>query len=242
MANYGLIGKSLKHSFSKDYFEKKFAINGWNHTYENFELDSIQTVDSILNKGLRGVNVTIPYKQEIIPYLDELSPLAKQIGAVNTVVFQKGKKIGYNTDAFGFKQMIKPYFKSHHERAIILGTGGASMAVEYVLRELGSAVIFISRRKLAENVFSYEDMNELMMKYSGIIVNTTPIGTFPQTDEYPDIPYKYLTEKHLVIDLIYNPKMTRFLELSRGKGAVILNGETMLHQQAEQSWKLWNNL
>jgi shikimate dehydrogenase len=242
MANYGLIGKSLKHSFSKDYFEKKFAINGWNHTYENFELDSIQTVDSILNKGLRGVNVTIPYKQAIIPYLDELSPLAKQIGAVNTVVFQKGKKIGYNTDAFGFKQMIKPYFKSHHERAIILGTGGASMAVEYVLRELGSAVIFISRRKSAENVFSYEDMNELMMKYSGIIVNTTPIGTFPQTDEYPDIPYKYLTEKHLVIDLIYNPKMTRFLELSRGKGAVILNGETMLHQQAEQSWKLWNNL
>lgn len=244
---YGLIGKTLKHSFSKTYFEKKFADLKIDAEYENIEIDSIEkfpnTIASADWKGIvpQGLNVTIPYKESIIPFLDELDITAKNIGAVNCIQFRNGKKIGHNTDAFGFKQLIKPFFEAHHERAIILGTGGASKAVNFVLEELGVSVIFISRNPKGRNQFSYDEMNENMIKFNGIIVNTTPIGMFPNVDEAPEIPYQFLTSKHLIIDLIYNPKESLFMKKAKAHGAVVINGETMLHQQAEKSWEIWNS-
>jgi shikimate dehydrogenase len=197
--------------------------------------------EKLLKKSsLSGLNVTIPFKEEIIPFLDELSLEAQEIGAVNTVQFKKGKFIGHNTDVFGFKQMIKPFFQSHHEKALILGTGGAAKAVAYVLDNLGCQVNFISRSPNAENVFSYEEVNEIMLDTHKMLINTTPLGMYPAIDAYPKIPYKYLTPKHLVIDLIYNPIKTRFLAHAEKEGSVILNGRTMLEQQAEKSWEIWH--
>lgn len=238
---FGLIGKTLGHTFSKPYFEAKFKTIGENATYENVELAEISEVQQILTQGYSGLNVTIPYKEAIIPYLDELTPVANEIGAVNTVLFKNGKSIGTNTDAFGFKQMIKPFFESHHERALIIGTGGASKAVAYVLEELGVRVSYLSRTPKANNEFSYEDVNENMILFHGIIVNTSPVGGFPKPEEAVQIPYQFLTPKHLVIDLIYNPSETLFLKNAKAQGATVLNGLTMLHQQAEKAWELWNN-
>jgi len=237
---YGLIGKSLTHSFSKSYFEKKISDLNIDARYENFEISSIDQFRNGPWINVDGLNVTIPYKESIIPYLDDLDISAKNIGAVNCIQFKNGKMIGHNTDAFGFKQLIKPFFESHHERAIILGTGGASKAVNFVLEELGVSVIFISRNPQKKNEFSYDEMNENMISFNGIIVNTTPVGTFPNINEAPGIPYQYLTSRHLVIDLVYNPKETLFMKKAKEKGATVINGETMLHQQAEKSWEIWN--
>lgn len=244
---YGLIGKSLKHSFSKSYFEKKFADLNIDAGYKNFEFDTTDELYSFLTALRRnatatmsGLNVTIPYKESIIPFLDDLDDTAKQIGAVNCIQFKNGKLIGHNTDAFGFQQLIKPFFESHHERAIILGTGGASKAVSYVLEQLGVSVIFISRDPKKGNEFSYNEMNENMMRFNKIIVNTTPVGMFPDIDQAPGIPYELLTPQHLVVDLIYNPKETLFMQKAKEHGAKAINGETMLHQQAERSWEIWN--
>ena len=242
MKKFGLIGKSLKHSFSKSFFEKKFADLKTDAQYVNYELNEISEFPLIAKgEGLSGLNVTIPYKESIIPYLDDLDITAKQIGAVNCVQFKDGKLTGHNTDAFGFKQLIKPFFESHHERAIIIGTGGASKAVNFVLEELGVSVIYLSRNPKKRNEFSYDDVNENMMRFNKIIVNTTPVGMFPNVDEAPAIPYEFLTPQHLVIDLIYNPKETMFLQKAKAHGAVTINGETMLHQQAERSWEIWNS-
>ncbi len=240
-AVFGLIGKKLEHSFSKDYFTTKFNELGIDAVYQNFQIPNIEAVKDIFKEeGLIGLNVTIPYKETIIPFLDEVDEIALKIGAVNTIVIKDGKTKGYNTDAYGFKQMIKPFFKAHHERAIILGTGGASKAIAHVLEELGCSPIYISRYPKAENQFAYEEINQSMIEACPLIVNTTPIGMFPNETAEIDFPTQFLTEKNLVIDLIYNPKETNFLKKAKAKKSWTLNGLTMLHQQAERSWLIWN--
>lgn len=241
MKTYGLIGRSLGHSFSKSFFEYYFHEQSIDARYENFELNSIDEVVDLFQKDLNGFNVTIPYKEAIIPFLDELSEDAQAIGAVNVVQMIDGKKIGHNTDAFGFQQSIKPFLTNRHERAIIFGTGGASKAVEFVLKRIGVDVIFISRNPQGPNQFHYNEVNQYMLQACKLLVNTTPIGTFPNVNEFHDIPYSFLSEEHLVVDLIYNPEKTKFLESAESAGAMILNGKSMLREQAIKSWKIWSN-
>lgn len=242
MPEFGLVGKTLEHSFSKQYFEEKFRKEGLNYTFENFELSRIEEIRNVFSiPDLKGFSVTIPYKEEIIPFLDSLSEEASAIGAVNCVrLSDDGQKTGYNTDAFGFHQMIKPFLTNEHERAIILGTGGASKAVAYVLKNIGLDVVWISRNPLREKEFSYEAINEHMLRACKVIVNCTPVGTFPDVDNCVPFPFDYLTDKHLCIDLIYNPEETRFLKESRLHGAATLNGLSMLKEQANKAWEIWN--
>lgn len=239
---YGLIGQKLGHSFSKKFFEKKFSELQVDAVYNNYELADISEVEAVFKQpGLVGLNVTIPYKQAVIPYLHELDDVAKAVGAVNCIYLKNGKTTGYNTDVFGFQQMIKPFLESHHERALILGKGGASRAVEYVLKELGLSVFFVSRNPQNENDFSYNEVNETMIRSCGIIVNTTPVGMFPNIDSAPEIPYEFMTDRNLAVDLIYNPAETLFMKKAKSFGANVINGQTMLHQQAEKSWQIWNS-
>jgi shikimate dehydrogenase len=239
MKKYFLLGKSLSHSFSKNFFTKYFAENAINASYSNLEIAQIEEVNSIFESGFHGLNVTIPYKEAIIPYLDEITEEAKQIGAVNVVQFKNGKTIGHNTDAFGFAQSIKPFFTNQHERALLFGTGGASKAIAHVLKKLGVQVYFISSSQEGEGIFSYNDLNEHMLLGCKLWVNCSPVGTFPNvTDELP-IPWCELTEDHLVVDLIYNPPKTLFLQQAQENRATILNGESMLKEQALKSWEIW---
>lgn len=239
---YGLIGKSLAHSFSKKFFEAKFERESIDANYVNIELSELDTFNSLVKKikNVCGLNVTVPYKTEIIPYLDELNQTAMEIGAVNTISFESGKLIGHNTDAYGFQQSIKPFLRNVHERALILGTGGASKAVAYVLKNLGIEVFYLSRNPLEENQFSYEDANALMVDTFKLIVNCTPLGTFPNVDEMPSVPIKYVGKDHLVIDLIYNPEQTKMLRIAEENGADTLNGLSMLQHQALKAWEIWN--
>ena len=206
-----------------------------------------------MHGDLRGLNVTIPYKESVIPFLDELDETAKEIGAVNCIrilddAAQPSEKrlIGYNTDAFGFRQSIKPFLETQHERALILGTGGASKAVHYVLKTIGIDCYFVTRTKIisnqliTKNEFSYEELNEYVMSAFKLIVNTTPVGMYPNVDEAPAIPYEFLTPSHLLYDLVYNPAETEFLKRGKKMGASTLNGLSMLHQQAEEAWRIWN--
>lgn len=243
MSKFGLIGKSLGHSFSKQYFEEKFQKEGLNHTFENFELSAIEEVKLVFSiPDLKGLSVTIPYKEQIIPFLDSLSEEAQAIGAVNCVrISGEGEKTGYNTDAFGFHQMIKPFLTNDHERALILGTGGASKAVAYVLKKIGLDVLWVSRNPKEEKEFAYKDINEHMLRACKIIVNCTPVGTFPDVDDCIPFPFEYLTEKHLCVDLIYNPEESRFLKESRLHQATTLNGFSMLKEQANKAWEIWNS-
>lgn len=240
MKVYGLIGQSLKHSFSKDFFSKKFDKEGHDAEYRNFELSTIEQVKELRKENLSGLNVTIPYKKAIIPFLDELSVEAKAIGAVNTIEMVDGKWIGHNTDAHGFQQSIKPFLTFHHEKALILGTGGASLAVKYVLKKIGLDVFSISRTERNEFTFAYEDINEHMLRACKLVVNTTPLGTWPETEEFPVLPYENFTVDHLAVDLIYNPPKTQFLAKAEAYGATSLNGQSMLEQQALKAWELWN--
>lgn len=241
MPRFGLIGKTLGHSFSKNYFEDKFQQEGLENTFENFELVEIAEIQTVFSiSDLKGLSVTIPYKQAIIPYLDELSEEAAEIGAVNCISFQNGKKTGHNTDAFGFHQMIKPFLTNEHERAIILGTGGASKAVAYVLKKIGLNVIWVSRNP-QNGQFSYDEINEHMLRACKVVVNCTPLGTFPDVDACVPFPFEYLTESHLCIDLIYNPEETKFLRESKLHGATTLNGLSMLKEQANKAWEIWNS-
>lgn len=237
---FGLIGKRLNHSFSKQYFTTKFQNFDFPDSYDNFEIETIEDLTNLLNNNiLSGFNVTIPFKESILPFLDELSPEAKSIAAVNTVVVHEGKLIGHNTDAFGFHQMIKPFLLNTHERALILGNGGASKSVIYVLKSIGLEVL-VAARHPKSNEFHLHEVNEIMIKHCGIIVNTTPVGTAPHFDVCLDLPYSAITTEHLVVDLIYNPEQTLYLKKAKEQGAVTLNGLTMLHQQAEKSWEIWN--
>ena len=201
MKTYGLIGKSLSHSFSKKYFTEKFDNLGLiDSEYINIEIETIEEfVEKVKELNPQGLNVTIPYKRSnYFPYLDDLDEVAKEIGAVNTIVFKNGKLKGYNTDAFGFHQSIKPFFKSQHERALILGTGGASKAVEYVLKQYGVEVMFASRNDSKNNILNWNDINENVIKHHLLIINCTPLGMFPDVDFKPEIPYSALTDKHSI--------------------------------------------
>ena len=241
MKKYGLIGKSLSHSFSKSYFSSFFIENKINASYDEFEISCIDDVKDLLNSPINGLNVTIPYKESIIPFLDELSSEAKEIGAVNTIKIINGKTKGYNTDAFGFHQSIKPFLTNKHEKAIVLGTGGASKAVAYILNNIGIDVFFVSRtpnRML--NHFSYDDLKKEMICACKLIVNTTPVGMYPDIHKLIPIDYSFLTEGHLCIDLIYNPKETLFLKNAIKNNAIVLNGNHMLIEQAKESWKIWS--
>lgn len=241
MAKYGLVGKRLDYSFSKRFFDAKFENENLPHSFENIEIASVAEVETILKSGeYTGLTVTIPYKEQIIPYLDELSPEAAAIGAVNCVGIKHGKTIGYNTDAFGFHQSIKPFLTNQHERALILGTGGASKAVEHVLTQLGLIVFFASRSPKATNEFSYDEINSHMLSACKLVINTTPVGTFPAMDEHVPFPFEYLTNDHLVVDLIYNPEQTAFLKKARLAGATTLNGLSMLQEQALKAWSIWS--
>lgn len=240
MRKFGLIGKSLGHSFSQAFFSDFFRENGIGAEYQNIELTEISQFAEVKNDFL-GFNVTIPYKQSIIPFLEDVSDEVKEIGAVNVVKNIDGKFYGFNSDAFGFHQSIKPFLTNQHERAIIFGTGGASKAIEYVLKNLGIDVIFISRNPKGENQFGYDQVNNYMLSACKLLVNCTPVGTFPNLDDCLDIPFEHLSEDHLVIDLIYNPEKTLFLAKAEENGATILNGASMLKEQALKSWKIWNN-
>ena len=242
MKVYGLVGKTLQHSFSADFFSDYFVTENIVAKYQNFELAAIEDIQSVFDLKPAGLNVTIPYKESVIPFLDELDPIAEKIGAVNTIIFDGDKKIGYNTDAFGFKQAIKPFLNNQHERALIFGTGGAAKAVASVLKEIGVDVIFISRDPLGKNKhFNYSEVNLQMLNACKLMVNCTPVGTFPNSADYLPLPYEGIGKDHLVIDLIYNPKKSMFLQKAESQGATIMNGEGMLKAQAMKSWSLWNN-
>jgi len=241
---FGLLGKTLKHSFSKDFFEKYFSQEKINASYENIEVDSSENLRLFFQNDIfrfRGVNVTIPYKESVLPFLDELTPEAMEIGAVNTIKVVDTKLIGHNTDQFGFHQAIKPFLTNQHEKALVFGTGGASKAVAYVLKNLGIDVLYISRSQKGNMIFSYDDINQYMLNACKLLVNTTPVGMFPQVDEILPLPYEFLSPQHLAVDLIYNPQETLFLKQAKTQGAMTLNGMTMLREQALEAWRFWNN-
>lgn len=245
MSTYGLIGKTLTHSFSKKYFTKKFADAGINSRYELFELPEISEFPELLASfpDLQGLNVTIPYKEAILPYLDELSPAAQEIGAVNTIKFTDQGLTGDNTDAPGFEQsLLESWEGPMPEGALILGTGGASKAVDYVLRQcLGiPTVMKVSRKPSGKRQCSYEEVRDLDWNSFRLIVNTTPLGTYPNVHGKPDLPYQLFSSRHLAFDLVYNPVESAFLASARGFGASTENGYNMLVNQAEASWKIWN--
>ena len=240
MKTYGLIGEKLDYSFSKTFFDEYFKKNSIDAAFINFEIPTIDVITEIFKKDISGLTVTIPYKETVIPFLDEITAVAKEIGAVNVIQFKNGKKIGHNSDAYGFQQSIKPFLTNLHERALILGTGGASKAVAYVFKSLGIDVIFCSRNPSGPKEFSYDLLNEHMVNACKVVVNCTPIGTFPNVDEFIDFPFQHLTKDHLVVDLIYNPAKTKFLQKAEEVGATILNGESMLKEQALKAWEIWN--
>lgn len=243
MKQYGLIGYPLSHSFSKGYFAEKFLKeNILNCRYDIFPLETIQQFDALCKShpNFVGLNVTIPYKEQVIPFLDALNEEAEAIGAVNTIKFVNGKKIGYNSDCYGFEMSLKPLLKIHHTHALILGTGGASKAVEYVLKKLGIKFQYVSRTK-SINTVSYEELDTFIIQHSTLIINTTPIGMYPKIDAAPAIPYDSINSAHLLYDLVYNPEETLFLKNGKSKGAQTKNGLEMLYLQAERSWQIWNS-
>jgi len=240
MKKYGLIGKSLGHSFSPAFFSTYFEEHQIEASYELIPIEDITSIESVLSKAYNGLNVTIPYKEEIIPYLDEIDAEARAIGAVNTIVFKDGISIGFNTDAFGFQQSIKPFLTFEHERALILGTGGSSKAVAHVLKNLGIQVNFLSRNEQGPNLYPYNQVNEAMLGACKLIVNCTPVGMFPHTHACPLPLIDGIGPSHLVVDLIYNPEETLLLKEAKSRGAATLNGLPMLKAQALKSWELWN--
>lgn len=236
---YGLIGYPLSHSFSPAYFKQKFEKENILAQYDIFPLEDIKDFRALVDKNnLQGLNVTIPYKEAVIPYLDEIDEEAKQINAVNCIKFEKGKTKGYNTDIFGFEQSIFPLLKGR-KKAFILGTGGAAKAVKYVFKKLGVSFQLVSRNK-GEHSISYEEMNKIITNFD-IVVNTTPLGMFPHITECPIINFDKIDNSFLFYDLIYNPAETVFLQKAKEKGAMVKNGLEMLELQAEESWKIWNS-
>lgn len=244
MHKLGLLGKNISYSFSRNYFKNKFEKeNITGVSYENFDIETISSFPEIIKntKGIKGLNVTIPYKEDVIQYLDKLNKKAKAIGAVNTIkITKKGKLVGYNTDCYGFLNSVKPLLKKYHKKALVLGTGGASKAVIYTLKEKGIKCHYVSRTASKKVKYTYGDLNETIISKYQIIVNCTPLGTFPNIEDCPNIPYEGITKKHILFDLIYNPEETKFLRLGREKGATTINGLKMLKLQAEKSWSIWN--
>ena len=245
MKKYGLLGYPLGHSFSRNYFNQKFEAERIDAEYLNFEIPEIKEIKNVIkeNPELNGLNVTVPYKEQVIPYLDDLDEDARLIGAVNVIKFSKGlfgkvKLKGYNSDIIGFKQSIEPLLKEHHRKALILGTGGASKAVFQGLKQLGVASTFVSR-KAKEYCITYEEITPKTMEQYTVIVNTTPLGMYPNVNACPNIPYDLLTSDHLLYDLLYNPDETLFMRKGKEKGAVVKNGLEMLLLQAFAAWEIW---
>jgi shikimate dehydrogenase len=240
---YGLLGKTLKHSFSKAYFTDKFnALGITDCKYENFELASIDELPELLrdNPSIKGLNVTIPYKEEVLPFLDEKNDIVKEVNACNCIKISDGKLSGYNTDVTGFQQSLEQVLEPQHTHALILGTGGSSKAVRYALKVLGIRYQNVSRTKSTTSI-TYDELNEEILNSHQLIINTSPIGMFPNVEETPSIPFEFITPKHLLFDLIYNPAKTLFLKKGEERGAKISNGAEMLILQAEESWKIWNS-
>ena len=247
MNTYGLIGYPLGHSFSRKFFTEKFAKEGIDAQYLNFEIPSIEEFPNIIknNPTLKGLNVTIPYKQQVMQYLDDISEEAKAIGAVNVVKCQLSTVncqlhlTGYNSDVIGFVESIKPLLKPHHKKALILGTGGASKAIRYGLeKKLGMKTLFVSR-SARKGMITYEEVTAEVLKEYEVIVNCSPVGMYPHVDECPALPYEALNENNLLYDLVYNPLETLFMKKGAAQGATVKNGLEMLHLQAIASWDFW---
>lgn len=245
MDKYGIIGNPLGHSFSRGFFTEKFAREGIDAQYLNFQIPEIKLLPEVLkeNPELRGLNVTLPYKREVIPFLDELSEEAREIGAVNVIrcTMDNGRWTmkGFNSDIIGFTESIKPLLKPHHKKALILGTGGASRAIRVGLNRLGLEWKYVSRTP-HEGMFTYNDITAETLKEYEVIVNCSPVGMYPKVDECPAIPYEYLTPDNLLFDLVYNPEITLFMKKGTLQGATVKNGLEMLHLQAIASWNFWN--
>ena len=238
---FGLIGKNIDYSFSKKYFSEKFKKENLDCTYSNFDIENISQIESVLQKnGISGYNVTIPYKREIIKFLDEIDEVAKDIGAVNTIKKIDNKNIGFNTDSIGFEKSLIPLIKNKKpDCALILGTGGASKAVKYILKKLKINYSTVSR-KAGKSEFIYENLNDVIINRFKMIINCSPVGTFPNTNKCPNIPYKNLTKEHILYDLVYNPIESLFLRRGKELGCKTKNGLEMLEIQANESWRIWN--
>lgn len=240
MERYGLIGHPVSHSFSQRYFTEKFQRGNIAARYDLFDLPDINGLRALIadQEGLKGLNITIPHKQSVMPLLDELAPTARSVGAVNTVHVKSGKLIGHNTDAEGFRRMLLPLVGTERPRALVLGTGGASRAVAYVLKELNIKFRLVSRTHDRGDI-TFDMVDTTVMKVSPLIINTTPLGQYPRGDEAPQLPYDQLTPRHMLIDLVYNPEVTTFMKHGRAHGARTCNGLPMLHAQAEAAWEVW---
>ncbi len=242
---FALVGRNISYSFSRGYFTDKFKdLNLDNHEYINFDIQEIKELTQKIKenkKVLKGLNVTTPYKLEVFNYLDKIDKKALKVGAVNTIkITKKGRLKGFNTDVYGFKKSLKPLLKIHHKKALILGTGGASKAIAFALDKLNIQYKFVSRSPDDKKQISYSELTQKKIASHHLIINCTPLGTHPNIDNCPDIPYEFLTENHLLYDLIYNPSETTFLRKGKEKGADIKNGLEMLEQQAEKAWRIWN--
>lgn len=242
MRRYGLIGRTLKHSFSKTYFTKKFLEKGIaDSAYDNFELETIESFPLLLSAypDLKGLNVTIPYKEEVLPFLTSVNEVVREMRACNCIKVVGGQLTGYNTDVVGFRNSLEPRLMPHHTKALILGTGGAAKAIEYVMRQLGIAYKVVSRSKTEKGLI-YEELDKEIITDHPLIINTTPLGMYPNMESVPSIPYQFLTPSHFLFDLVYNPEKTMFLKEGEKRGAQICNGYEMLIGQAEESWRIWN--
>ena len=243
MRQFGLIGFPLSHSFSKGYFANQFLIkNILDAEYENYPIESINLLTSLWEShpDLKGLNVTIPYKKLVIPFLQHPSSVVQSIQACNCIRLYEGALYGYNTDVIGFEQSLLPYLQSHHQKALILGTGGAAAAVAWVLKKLGIAYQFVSRTA-SEGCIAYAALSPEIIADHTLLINTSPVGTFPNVNEAPNLPYDAITTKHHLYDLVYNPAETKFLALGAAQGATTQNGLEMLHLQADASWEIWNS-
>jgi shikimate dehydrogenase len=248
MKLYGLIGYPLTHSFSKKYFNEKFEKEGLTQCkYENYPLKAIDELPDLINNNpeIIGLNVTIPYKEKVLSFLDMLDENARKIGAVNTIkIIRNNLKLslkGFNTDTYGFYASLKPYLNENIKHALILGTGGASKAVAYILAQLNISFSFVTRTPRSDNHISYTSLSGTMLNEFQLIVNTSPVGMFPAINDYPDIPYGSISKKHILFDLIYNPPETVFLKKGKEMGAQTINGLPMLRLQAEKAWEIWNS-
>ena len=245
MRVFGLLGYPLGHSFSGAFFMEKFSKEGHSAIYRNYELQSLSGLSTLIssNPDLEGLNVTIPYKTGVMEYLDDMDPFARDIGAVNVIRITRNEKgfslKGYNTDIIGFKKSVSTILKSDIRSSLILGTGGSSLAVQKGLDLLGISYKTVSRSKEAGN-YQYSDLSKDLIDSCSLIINTTPLGMFPEIEGYPDIPYDLLTKNHILFDLVYNPELTRFLAIGKEKGCIIKGGLEMLHIQAEEAWSIWN--
>lgn len=241
MEKYGIIGYPLGHSFSRAFFTEKFLREGIDAEYVNFEIPSAGMLTDVVrsNPDLRGLNVTLPHKEAVIPLLDELTDEAREIGAVNVVRVRDGKLKGYNSDIIGFMDSIRPLLQPWHRHALVLGTGGASRAIRVGLQRLGLDWTYVSRTP-ADGRLTYHDLTPEVMAHYQVIVNCSPVGMYPKVDACPDIPYQLLTARHLLYDLVYNPEETLFLRRGAEQGAAVKNGLEMLHLQALASWRFWH--